>query len=144
VVVIDPDVAEYFPGHDAVNEALRGLAAIINKTTEGRTNGATRTCVRLPVSCNVSHQEEQLAEFVRGAYYYFMRTPAIDIEKLSSEERLRLIENLWESLRTRPDAVPLTRAQRDELDRRLDELDRGETETVPWEEVKRRLRDRAE
>jgi hypothetical protein len=28
VVVIDPDVAEYFPDHDSVNEALRGLAAI--------------------------------------------------------------------------------------------------------------------
>jgi len=29
VVVIDPDVAEYFPDHDAVNNALRSLAAII-------------------------------------------------------------------------------------------------------------------
>jgi putative addiction module component (TIGR02574 family) len=73
-----------------------------------------------------------------------MSTPVLDIEKLSPEERLRLIEVLWESLRTRPDAVPLTRAQRDELDRRLDELDRAETDTVPWEEVKRRLRDRSE
>ncbi len=69
-----------------------------------------------------------------------MSMPAIDIERLSPEERLRLIADLWESLRTRPDAVPLSRAQRDELDRRLDELDRGETETIPWEEVKRRLR----
>lgn len=31
VVVIDPDVAEYFPDHDAVNEALRCLAAIIKR-----------------------------------------------------------------------------------------------------------------
>ncbi len=31
VVVIDPDVAEYFPDHDAVNEALRSLAAIIKR-----------------------------------------------------------------------------------------------------------------
>ena len=31
VVVIDPDVAEYFPDHDAVNEALRGIAAIIKR-----------------------------------------------------------------------------------------------------------------
>jgi hypothetical protein len=31
VVVIDPDVAEYFPDHDAVNEALRGLAAILKR-----------------------------------------------------------------------------------------------------------------
>jgi hypothetical protein len=31
VVVIDPDVAEYFPDHDSVNEALRGLTTIIKR-----------------------------------------------------------------------------------------------------------------
>ena len=31
VVVIDPDVAEYFPDHDSVNESLRGLVAILRK-----------------------------------------------------------------------------------------------------------------
>ena len=31
VVVIDPDVAEYFPDHDSVNDALRNLAAIIRR-----------------------------------------------------------------------------------------------------------------
>ena len=33
VVVIDPDVAEYFPDHDSVNESLRHLVSII-KTRE--------------------------------------------------------------------------------------------------------------
>ncbi|MCE5228885.1 hypothetical protein LLG95_04725 [bacterium] len=31
VVVIDPDVAKFFPDHDSVNEALRGLASIIQR-----------------------------------------------------------------------------------------------------------------
>jgi len=31
VVVIEPDVAKYFPDHDSVNEALRGLASIIQR-----------------------------------------------------------------------------------------------------------------
>jgi hypothetical protein len=31
VVVIDPDVAEYFPDHESVNEALRVLTAIIKR-----------------------------------------------------------------------------------------------------------------
>lgn len=31
VVVIDPDVAEYFPDHDSVNNAHRGLSEIIKK-----------------------------------------------------------------------------------------------------------------
>lgn len=29
VVVIEPDVAKYFPDHDAVNQALRSLSAVI-------------------------------------------------------------------------------------------------------------------
>jgi len=31
VVVIDPDVAEYFPDHDSVNEALRSLLPIVKR-----------------------------------------------------------------------------------------------------------------
>lgn len=73
-----------------------------------------------------------------------MTMPAIDIDKLAPEERLQLIEDLWESLRTQPDDVHLTPAQRAELDRRLDELDRGEAQLVPWDEVKRRICSRLE
>jgi hypothetical protein len=31
LVLIDPDVAEFFPDHDAVNDALRSLVMIIKK-----------------------------------------------------------------------------------------------------------------
>ncbi len=31
VVVLDPDVAEYFPDHEAVNESLRSLVTIIKR-----------------------------------------------------------------------------------------------------------------
>ena len=31
IVVIDPDVAEYFPDHDSVNKALRSLTEIIKE-----------------------------------------------------------------------------------------------------------------
>jgi putative addiction module component (TIGR02574 family) len=66
----------------------------------------------------------------------------LQIEKLSTEERLRLIEQLWESLRVSPEAIPLTDAQRAELDRRLDELDQGDVEGIPWNEVLRRIKTR--
>lgn len=38
VVVIDPDVAKYFPDQDSVNDALRSLTAIIKRqrSTERR------------------------------------------------------------------------------------------------------------
>lgn len=36
VVVIEPDVAEFFPDHDSVNEALRNLVAVIRR--QGKTD----------------------------------------------------------------------------------------------------------
>lgn len=66
----------------------------------------------------------------------------VDIASLSTEERLRLLEELWESLRETPQGIPLTNAQREELDRRLDELDRDGPTGIPWEEVFRNIRNR--
>ena len=66
----------------------------------------------------------------------------VDIASLSTEERLRLLEELWESLRATPERIPLTSVQREELDRRLDELDREGPAGIPWEEVFRKIRSR--
>ncbi len=68
-----------------------------------------------------------------------MAKPAIDIDALSVEERLALLEDLWESLSKNPNAVPLTEAQRAELDRRLDDLEREGPIGIPWEEVLTRI-----
>ena len=43
----------------------------------------------------------------------------IDINKLTPEERLDLIEELWDSLSTHPAKIPLTGTQARELDRRV-------------------------
>ena len=69
---------------------------------------------------------------------------SIDIAHLSLEERLRLLDELWESLSQAPEAIPLTHAQREELDRRLDELEGEEAVGIPWEEVLRRIRGHAQ
>jgi putative addiction module component (TIGR02574 family) len=71
-----------------------------------------------------------------------MSKPALNIDALSPDERLRLIEELWESLSEKPAAVPLTDAQREELDRRLDDLERSDPEGIPWEQVLRQIRSR--
>ncbi|MGE0876683.1 MAG: addiction module protein [Burkholderiales bacterium] len=65
---------------------------------------------------------------------------AVDIARLSHDERLELLEQLWDSLS--PDAVPMTDAQTQELDRRLDELDRDGPVGIPWNEVLDRIRNR--
>ena len=72
-----------------------------------------------------------------------MSRPKLNIKDLSTEECLGLIEQLWESLRDTPSQVPLTAAQREELDRRLDEIDQGAVEGIPWEEVLRQIRKRS-
>ena len=71
-----------------------------------------------------------------------MSKPALNIDSLSPKERLRLIEELWESLSESPDAITLTDAQREELDRRLDDLERSGPQGIPWEEVLQQIRTR--
>jgi len=63
----------------------------------------------------------------------------IDITTLSREQQLQLLEKLWDSLASIPEAIPLTDPQREELDRRLDELERDGPAGIPAEEVLGRL-----
>jgi len=58
---------------------------------------------------------------------------SLGIERLSVEERLALVEELWDSIAA---ATPLTDAQRAELDRRLADHEAHPDEVVSWEEVK--------
>ena len=71
-----------------------------------------------------------------------MSKPAINIEDLNPAERLRMIEELWDSLSKQPGSVPLTETQREELDRRLDDLERSGPEGIPWDENLTQIRSR--
>ena len=61
---------------------------------------------------------------------------------MTSEERLSLLDALWDSLAATPEAIPLTEAQCTELDRRLDDLEVEGPVGIPWEEVLSRIRSR--
>lgn len=58
---------------------------------------------------------------------------ALGIEKLSVEERIALVEELWDSI---AEDTPLTEPQRAELGRRLEEHKRDPGDVVPWEIIK--------
>ena len=73
-----------------------------------------------------------------------MPIPALDLDKLTREEKLQLIDEIWDSLENDPDTNPLPEWQRRELDRRLDEMDRGDVAGVPWEQVLQELQSRLE
>lgn len=62
-----------------------------------------------------------------------------EIQKLSVAERLELIEIIWDSIVDEPDALPVTEAQRQELDRRLDSYARQRPRLSSWDEVRTRL-----
>jgi putative addiction module component (TIGR02574 family) len=62
----------------------------------------------------------------------------IDVQDLSAEERLNLIEQIWDSLED--EDVPVTEAQKVELDRRIDEMDRDGERGIPWRDVLDRIR----
>jgi putative addiction module component (TIGR02574 family) len=60
-----------------------------------------------------------------------------ELSRLTPPERLALIAQLWDSLES--DDLPLTGAQRDELDRRLETLDQDRREGATWAALKAEL-----
>ncbi len=67
-------------------------------------------------------------------------------KRLSSVERLQLADALLaEELGLEPstDRVVLTDAQRQELDSRIEEIDRDENLGIPWDDVVATIRERA-
>jgi putative addiction module component (TIGR02574 family) len=71
-----------------------------------------------------------------------MATPSIDYSHLSISERIRLVQEIWDSIAEHPEALELTDAQRAELDRRLAQHRKDPESAIPWEEVRRDLMSR--
>jgi putative addiction module component (TIGR02574 family) len=63
----------------------------------------------------------------------------VDISQLSIAERIQLAEDLWDSILERQDELPLTDAQKQELERRLEGYRQDPTAGSSWEAVKQRL-----
>ena len=47
-----------------------------------------------------------------------------DVLSLSVPERVRLVQAIWDSVEAEPEAIPLTAAERQELDRRWEAYQR--------------------
>lgn len=61
---------------------------------------------------------------------------ALGLDKLSREERLALVQELWDSIAADKPGSLLTEAQRAELRRRVAEDDANPDDVIPWEVVK--------
>jgi putative addiction module component (TIGR02574 family) len=63
-----------------------------------------------------------------------------DLRKLPLDERIQLVEDLWDSIAADSSALPLTPEQRAELDRRLDAYEADGDPGRPAEEVIEEIR----
>lgn len=80
--------------------------------------------------------EQESFECVRACYS--RRVHEIDVEKILAlrvEERLRLIDLIWESLSARADELPMSEAHRRMLDERLAEHERDPDDVITLEEL---------
>ena len=71
-----------------------------------------------------------------------MRIQVDEILTLSIKDRLRLVGEIWDSIAASPEEIPLTAAQRKDLDRRKREHRRNLSAAKPWSEIKARLEKR--
>jgi putative addiction module component (TIGR02574 family) len=61
---------------------------------------------------------------------------ALGVDRLSVEDRIALVLAIWDSIAAEPHPPLLTEAQRQELQRRLDDHEANPDDVVPWEQVK--------
>ncbi|MFO0917177.1 MAG: addiction module protein [Planctomycetaceae bacterium] len=61
---------------------------------------------------------------------------SLGIDRLPREERLALVQEIWDTIAKEQPPVELTEAQSAELARRIAEDDAAPDQVIPWEQVK--------
>src|SRR5207253_10090626 len=91
---------------------------------------------------SVIRTEAKLAALEREVDNTSMSTVRMKIRSLTVADRLRLLEEIWDSLAETPEAIPVTDAQRTELARRRRAHARNPSAAKSWAEVRAKLRRR--
>ena len=63
-----------------------------------------------------------------------------EAKKLPVDERIALVEEIWDSIAAEGEQIPLTEAQRQDLQRRIAAYEANPKAGSSWEDVKARLR----
>jgi putative addiction module component (TIGR02574 family) len=71
--------------------------------------------------------------------FFKMGIQVSEILELSIAEKIRLVEEIWDSIAKNPESLPLTDEERAELDKRLQEYRENPTEGIAWNQLKMRL-----
>ena len=67
---------------------------------------------------------------------------ALGLDHMTRDERLKLVQELWDSIAAETSSPLLNDAQRMELERRIAEDDATPDDVVPWEQVKAKTQSR--
>ncbi|HVS35693.1 MAG TPA: addiction module protein [Gemmataceae bacterium] len=67
-----------------------------------------------------------------------------DITAMNIDDRIALVQAIWDSIADETDAFPVSDEQQRLLDRRIAELDANANNVVTWEEFNARLREEDE
>lgn len=66
----------------------------------------------------------------------------LQIDQMTVAEKLRVMEELWDDLRTRAEGVPVPQWHKDLLDERQQLIETGEAKFDNWDSVKKRITER--
>ncbi len=61
---------------------------------------------------------------------------ALGIDSMSVDDRIALVQDIWDSVAVDTGLLPPNTLERIELDKRLAEDDAGDADTVSWETIK--------
>lgn len=64
---------------------------------------------------------------------------ATDIAQMPVDERIQLVEDIWDSVVDLPDAIEIPEWHKQELNKRLEGYHKNPELGSPWEEVKKRI-----
>ena len=68
-----------------------------------------------------------------------MNTQLADILQLPVKERIRLVEDIWDSIASAPEALELTDEQASEIENRLQSFRTDPDKVSSWKDVRQRL-----
>jgi putative addiction module component (TIGR02574 family) len=63
-----------------------------------------------------------------------------EIQKLSTSEKLQLVQDLWDDIATHPEGLSLSPEQEAELDRRLTVHENDPLAGIPWDQALQKLK----
>ncbi len=67
------------------------------------------------------------------------RISATDALDLSIPERIQLVEDIWDTIAARADAIELTEEEKEIIDSRLEKFHQNPKLGSPWEDVYKRI-----